>query len=44
MYAITVVLTVCADSCFESRIPISVECSLNAKKENAISGGGENFR
>ena len=44
MYTVAVVLKVYADLCFESRIPLTVDRSLSAKKQNAISGGGKNFR
>jgi hypothetical protein len=44
MYIIAVVFKVYADSCFASRIPVIVDGSLSAKKENAVSGGGKNFR
>jgi hypothetical protein len=39
-----VMLKVCADSCFEFRVPVSVDGFMCAKKKNAISGSGENFR
>jgi hypothetical protein len=38
--AVAVMLKVYADSCFESRFPVSLNGSLSAKKENAIRVGG----
>jgi len=37
-------LKVYADSCFESRFPVSLDGSMSAKKENAISVGGRGMR